>query len=137
MCLPTVQNFVKIGRAFSEIFGEIYCRIVPKVTISTLVISWNLNFVKSLLNVVRSLAFNVLNRFCDPSVHFGTSVHVPNEGAVASLAPNLVAMSSSLDGSEKGGGSSTYDQVSTVMKIMKIGPVDPEMIGLQEFFFII
>ena len=48
---------------------------------------------------------------------------MPNDGWSANFAPKLVAMTTSLEGPN------TYHLVK---KIVKIGPVDPEIIGLQE-----
>jgi len=98
------ENLVKIGPVLSEIFGgkSQFLVIVPKVAISTLLISWftGRNVTKFIQNIRKSFPFNI-HKSEWRSYNLFRNASTTNEGGVGNFTPKLVAMATSLEQSGK------------------------------------
>jgi len=121
---------VKIGPVVGEIFGEIadFCRLIQKGAFVTLVISRVTGLIFIIFTQNVAIAMNIFEsewRYCKPF----SNATLLNERIYPNFAIKLVAMATSFEESEKEVWivhihANTY----CLVKRVKIGPVDPEII---------
>jgi len=133
------ENLAKISQyILTYLVGyAIFCRIVSKVKICHLVISWftEPNFIKFVQTVPVLLPINTLEtklRYFNPF----QNASVTNKDWFANFVLKLVALATSLKRSEKEVliGYIRPNNYHLMTKIVKIGPVGPDVIGLQKLF---